>query len=124
MSTIAIAHPASREMQRHAALKRANEIKLARAALMRRLGALPAKEGCASAADLVADPPEVLCSQTVEALLCRVHRIWRPTVTRLCDAAEVPSDVTLGALVPRQRAALVAALRYRGRVELLEADGR
>lgn len=87
------------------ALERANKIRLARAALKRRVAT-----GELLAAQVVADPPECAQRMTIGALLCSQHR-WAATRTRTCLAeVGMQETKTLESLTLRQRKALCGLL--------------
>lgn len=99
--------------QTMSALAKANRIRVARAKLMQRMEVLPSRESCSMAADLVADPPDVMLSMEVFDLLHRVKRVGPGVADGLLRAAGITANVQLGVLTSRKRAALEAALRYR-----------
>lgn len=100
-------------VQRESALAKANRIRCARAALLRRLGDLSYGEGCLMAAEFISDPPEVMRSLALEGLLTRVHRVGDIEAGKILRAAGLSPLKPLGELVPVQRAALCALLRAR-----------
>lgn len=100
-------------VQRESALAKANRIRCARAALLRRLGELGYAEGCLRAAEFVADPPEVMRSLAIEGLLTRIYRVGDVEADKMVRAAGLSPLKPLGELVPVQRSALGALLRAR-----------
>lgn len=102
--------------QSMSALAQANRVRIARAALLQRLELLPHRQGCRRAADLIADPPDVMMRLEVSNLLRRISTVARSSAERITGAADVRSNAHLGSLTLRQRAALEAALRYRAGV--------
>jgi hypothetical protein len=88
------------------ALRRANEVRLARAELKRRIA-----EGDISACDIVLDVPEEAEGMTVMCLLMSQHRWGRTRCRKFLAAVLIPENKPLGSLTERQRRALVALLQ-------------
>lgn len=103
-------------------LAEANRIRLGRAALLRRMWDRSPSESASFAAELVEDPPDVLCTMTALALVEKVRRVGPQAAERLLRAAGVPPAARLDGLTARQRAALAGALRFRA--ALSEKTGR
>lgn len=96
------------------ALKRANAIRLKRAALKRHV-AEPSDcgESRERAARIVLDCPSEVVQMAVFDLLCATRRGGRSYALRVLRAARLSEAATIGALVPRQRQMLAAALQAR-----------
>ena len=92
--------------QRMEALKRANDIRTARAKLKKDL-----KAGKASIDSLLMDPPEYLHSAKVFDLMLAVPKYGRVKVNRVLNQCRISPSKTIGGLSVRQRAELVALLR-------------
>lgn len=102
MTEIAIITP---EPQRLRALERANEIRLARAELKRRIA-----HGDTSAAEVILEPPREAMSWSVGDLLMSQRR-WGSTKCRKFLARNQINEIKpLGALTERQRRLLAAQL--------------
>lgn len=112
-STIAPPSPADNISQRHLALKEANRVRTARAALLRRMGEKRLPESCWMASELVEDTPEVLESMGVLDFLLRVRQVGPSVADRLLRVAQVGPHVELRGLTLRQRSRLAAALQMR-----------
>lgn len=95
----------SRHLQRHAALARANEIRIARAALKRQIAA-----GDRTIAEVIAACPAEAHSMPVAELIGAQHRWGETRTLRLLRRAELSETKPLGHLTPRQRRALLACL--------------
>ena len=89
-----------------AALRRANEIRTARANLKRDL-----KAGRASINDLLLGPPEFLGTAKVMDLLLAVPKYGRVKANKILQQCRISPSKTIGGLSPRQRAELVSMLR-------------
>jgi hypothetical protein len=87
------------------ALRRANEVRLARADLKRRVA-----DGEVSAADVILDPPEEADGMPVADLLLSQHRWGHTRCRKFLAALQVSENRTLGALTDRQRRALASML--------------
>lgn len=91
--------------QRMTALNRANEIRLARAALKRRIA-----RGEVSAASVILECPECASSWPIADLLCSQRR-WGSTRTRkFLSRSHVLESKPLGTLTDRQRRMLATML--------------
>jgi hypothetical protein len=97
---------AAQQTQRHAALARANAIRLGRAALKRSIQA-----GHRHVVDVIADCPPEAASMPVVELLGAQHRWGETRALRLVRRAELPETKVVGQLTPRQRRALVGCLQ-------------
>lgn len=94
-----------RDLQRNAALARANAIRIARAALKRQIAA-----GRRSLVDVIAECPAEAHSMPVAELIGAQHRWGEARTLRLLRRAELSETKPLGHLTPRQRRALIACL--------------
>jgi len=92
------------------ALARANEIRLARAALKRRVAA-----DTLSAAEVVMDSPPEAESMTIAELLSSQRRWGRARSRRLLNLLDLKENKSLGSLTERQRCLLAGELRERVR---------
>ena len=92
--------------QRMEALKRANEIRTARAQLKRDL-----KAGRRSIHDLLLEPPEYVETAKVFDMLLAVPKYGRVKVNKVLQLCRISPSKTIGGLSPRQRAELVSMLR-------------
>jgi hypothetical protein len=97
--------PERTDVQRLAALERANEIRIARARLKRDL-----KAGHTQIHGLLLDPPEWLQTAKVFDLLLAVPKYGRVKVNRILTRCRVSPSKTIGGLSDRQRLALLGAL--------------
>ena len=87
------------------ALARANQVRLARAALKRDIGA-----GRRSVTDVVMESPWEAESMSLSELLCSQRRWGRARSRKLLAAAALKETKRLGTLTERQRGILVGAL--------------
>ena len=87
------------------ALRRANEVRLARADLKRRIA-----EGEVTAADVILAPPEEADGMPVADLLLSQHRWGHTRCRKFLTTLQVSENRTLGALTDRQRRALAEML--------------
>jgi hypothetical protein len=94
--------PTSQCMQ---ALARANEVRLARAAMKREIGA-----GHRSVTDVIVDCPWEAESMSLSELLCSQRRWGRARSRKLLASAALKETKPLGTLTERQRGILVGAL--------------
>jgi hypothetical protein len=94
--------PTSQCMQ---ALARANEVRLARAALKRQIGA-----GSRNVTDVIVDCPWEAESMSLSELLCSQRRWGRARSRKLLASAALKETKRLGTLTERQRRILVGAL--------------
>ena len=92
--------------QRMDALKRANDIRTARARLKKDL-----KAGKVQIERLLIEPPEYLGSAKVFDLMLAVPKYGRVKVNRILNQCRISPSKTIGGLSVRQRAELVALLR-------------
>lgn len=102
--------------QQHAALRRANEIRVAQSRIRKALAALPASDGLALAADLITAEPldSAVASMPVGRLLRHVRGIGHPRSEALLSwAAGTPIKASrrIRQLTRRQRTAIAQALR-------------
>lgn len=104
------------------ALERANEIRLARAALKRKVAA-----GKASAADVVEEVPPETESMTIAELLTSQKRWGRIRGRKFLAPLAIGENKRLGSLTDRQRSMLADELRNEarglGRLERMEEQG-
>ncbi len=94
--------------QRMEALKRANEIRTARAQLKRDL-----KAGRRSIHDLLLTPPEYVETAKVFDMLLAVPKYGRVKVNKILGQCKISPSKTVGGLSERQRRELVALMRRR-----------
>jgi hypothetical protein len=87
------------------ALARANEVRLARAALKRDVGA-----GRRAVTDVIAESPWEAQSMSLSELLCSQRRWGRARSRKLLSSAALGEAKKLGSLTERQRRVLVHAL--------------
>ena len=102
----AVAAPERSPDQRMAALRRANEIRTARAQLKRDL-----KAGRRSIHDLLLEPPEFLATAKVLDLLLAVPKYGRVKANKVLLLCRISPSKTIGGLSARQRTELVSMLR-------------
>jgi len=95
-----------RFQQRWEALKRANEIRAARARLKRNIS-----KGSTDPAVLILDPPSEIHTAKVVDLLLAIPNLGRVRTGRALNRAGIPSSETVGGLNARQRRNLVNWLR-------------
>lgn len=91
--------------QRQRALKRANEIRLARAELKRRIA-----DGDVSAAHVILTSPQEATSWPVSELLMSQRRWGNTRCVKFLREIEIPELKQIGTLTPRQRQLLAAQL--------------
>jgi hypothetical protein len=103
--------------QREAALKRANEIRLARAALKRAIAV-----GDVSAAEVILGPPEEAMSWSVCELLRSQRRWGSQRCVKFLKRYEIPERKELGKLTERQRNLLAEQLGASPTLELVAAQ--
>jgi hypothetical protein len=96
--------PAPQHMQ---ALRRANEVRLARARLKRRVG-----DGMTSVGDVVLDCPWEAASMTVIELLLSQRRWGATRCGKFLAQLGIPESKTVGAMTQRQRHAVVSAMTH------------
>jgi hypothetical protein len=92
--------------QRMEALRRANEIRTARAQLKRDL-----KAGRRSIHDLLLEPPEYVETAKVFDMLLAVPKYGRVKVNKVLQLCRISPSKTIGGLSQRQRTELVSMLR-------------
>jgi hypothetical protein len=92
--------------QRMDALRRANDIRSARAKLKKDL-----KAGKASINALLLDPPEYVMTAKVFDMLLAVPKYGRVKTNRILNQCRISPSKTIGGLSERQRAELVGQLR-------------
>ena len=95
----------TREPQRLRALERANEVRLARADLKRRIA-----DGEVFAAHVILDPPWEACSWSVGDLLMTQRRWGTTRCRKFLMRNQVSETKPLGSLTERQRQLLAAEL--------------
>ena len=98
--------PARSRDQRMEALKRANDIRSARAQLKRDLKAEKVK-----IQTLLLDPPEYVLTAKVIDMLMAVPKYGRVKTNRILNQCRISPSKTIGGLSERQRSELVAQLR-------------
>ena len=92
--------------QRMEALKRANDIRSARAKLKKDL-----KGGKANIHALLLDPPEYVMTAKVFDMLLAVPKYGRVKTNRILNQCRISPSKTIGGLSERQRGELVSQLR-------------
>jgi hypothetical protein len=92
--------------QRMRALKRANEIRSARAQLKRDL-----KAGKAKVETLLLDPPDYVLSAKAFDMILAVPKYGRVKANKILTQCRISPSKTIGGLSERQRAELVQYLR-------------
>jgi hypothetical protein len=102
-ATIAPAPP--QQPQHMQALRRANEVRLARAELKRRVG-----DGEISAADVVLNTPWEAASMTIFELLGSQHRWGSTRCRKFLAEIGLPETKTVGSMTDRQRRALATLI--------------
>lgn len=104
----------TRQPQRLRALERANEIRLARAELKRRIA-----EGEIAAAQVILSPPKEACSWSVGDLLMTQRRWGTTRCRKFLLRNQVSETKPVGALTERQRRLLAAQLGSRANREAM-----
>jgi len=99
-ATIAPAPP-----QHMQALRRANEVRLARAELKRRVG-----DGATSVTEVILECPWQAASMTVLELLLSQRRWGNTRCSKFLAQIGMPESKTIGAMTERQRHALAGAM--------------
>jgi hypothetical protein len=92
--------------QRMEALKRANDIRTARAKLKKDL-----KANRASIQAILMDPPEYVLTAKVFDMLLAVPKYGRVKTNRILNQCRISPSKTIGGLSERQRAELISQLR-------------
>jgi transposase len=87
------------------ALRKANEVRIARAKLKRQI-----RDGDARIEQILATPPPCVCTATVLELLLAVPKIGPARAGRLLAAARLSQTKIVGTLSERQRAHLIDLL--------------
>lgn len=105
MALMGTAHAVGAASQRTRALARANDVRLARAELKRRIAA-----GEISAADVVESLPWEASTMSVGKLLLSQHRWGETRTRRLLHSQQLPEAKLIGTFTDRQATALAAAL--------------
>lgn len=90
------------------ALQRANEVRLARADLKRRVA-----DGELTVAEVILDPPREAESMMVADLLMSQRRWGRTRCRRFLAQAGLPETKTIGSLTDRQRRVIAEQIRGR-----------
>jgi hypothetical protein len=106
VDTAPSAVPERTHEQRMRALRRANEIRSARAQLKRDL-----KAGKARIEQLLADPPEYVLSAKTFDMIVAVPKYGRVKANKILNQCRISPSKTIGGLSERQRGELVAFLR-------------
>jgi hypothetical protein len=106
VDTAAAAVPARTHEQRMRALRRANEIRSARAKLKRDL-----KAGKAQIEKLLLDPPDYVLSAKAFDMILAVPKYGRVKANKILTQCRISPSKTIGGLSERQRAELVQFLR-------------
>lgn len=106
MSTIAL--PARTQEQRREALRRANEVRIARAALKRQI-----RGGALHIIEVLADPPAAATGMHVRDLLLAQKFRGEARVRSLMNEVRISYGKTIGGLSSRQRDELIAAIARR-----------
>jgi hypothetical protein len=106
VDTSVAAVPERTDAQRLRALRRANEIRSARAQLKRDL-----KGGKAKIEKLLLDPPEYVLSAKVFDMILAVPKYGRVKANKILTQCRISPSKTIGGLSERQRAELVHMLR-------------
>lgn len=109
----------ARQPQRLRALERANEIRLARAELKRRIA-----DGELSAAEVILSPPCAALSWSIGDLLMSQRRWGSTRCRKFLLRSQITENKTIGALTERQRNLLADQLTARvSREDVLELIG-
>ena len=88
------------------ALQSANEVRVQRAELKRRL-----KDGSASIRGILEDPPDYVLTAKVYDMLVAVPKFGRVKASRFLNQCRISQSKTVGGLSDRQRAELVELFR-------------
>jgi hypothetical protein len=99
-ATMAPARP-----QHMQALQRANEVRLARAELKRRVG-----DGAITVAEVIVECPWEAASMTIAELLTSQRRWGATRCSKFLASIGLPETKTVGSMTERQRSVLAAAL--------------
>jgi hypothetical protein len=106
VDTTASAVPERTKSQRRRALRRANEIRSARAKLKRDL-----KAGKVKVESLLLDPPDYVLSAKAFDMILAVPKYGRVKANKILTQCRISPSKTIGGLSERQRAELVHMLR-------------
>ena len=106
VDTAPSAVPERTDEQRMRALRRANEIRSARAQLKRDL-----KAGKVKIEQLLRDPPEYVLSAKAFDMIVAVPKYGRVKANKILTQCRISPSKTIGGLSERQRGELVAFLR-------------
>jgi hypothetical protein len=106
VDTAPSAVPERTHEQRMRALRRANEIRSARAQLKRDL-----KAGKTRIEQLLSDPPEYVLSAKAFDMIVAVPKYGRVKANKILNQCRISPSKTIGGLSERQRGELVAFLR-------------
>jgi len=106
VKTSALAAPERSLDQRMDALRRANDIRTARAKLKKDL-----KAGRATIHAILLDPPEFLLTAKVFDMLLAVPKYGRVKTNRILNQCRISPSKTIGGLSERQRTELIGLLR-------------
>ena len=106
VETAPFAVPERTHEQRMKALRRANEIRSARAQLKRDL-----KAGKVRIEQLLADPPEYVLSAKTFDMIVAVPKYGRVKANKILNQCRISPSKTIGGLSERQRGELVAFVR-------------
>ena len=106
VDTASASVPARTNEQRMRALRRANEIRSARAKLKRDL-----KAGKAQIEKLLLDPPDYVLSAKAFDMILAVPKYGRVKANKILTQCRISPSKTIGGLSERQRAELVQFLR-------------
>jgi hypothetical protein len=107
VDTAPSAVPERTNEQRMRALRRANEIRSARAQLKRDL-----KAGKVKIEQLLRDPPEYVLSAKAFDMIVAVPKYGRVKANKILTQCRISPSKTIGGLSERQRGELVAFLRH------------
>ena len=98
--------PAAPKQQQHMqALARANEVRLARAELKRKIGS-----GAISVADVIIECPWEASSMTIAELLASQRRWGASRTSKFLAGIGMPETKTVGSMTERQRGLLAAMI--------------
>lgn len=106
MTTLAL--PARTDEQRTEALRRANEVRIARGALKRQI-----RGGAIHIIEVLADPPAAAAGMKVRDLLLAQKFRGPAHVQKLMNQTRISYGKTIGGLTSRQRDELIAAIARR-----------
>lgn len=103
----------TRRLQSEQALRRANHIRLTRAAIKRNINAMPYREGREAVCRLILDPGDLWNSAKLEYVLRCPDRSGPSFVARVlvCGKSPISPVKRLGSLTQRQRDEIVAFIR-------------